>query len=211
MVVADAEQNWMNNFTLKKTFYTQADTLGIAQALLGKKLVTTFDGITTSGIICETEAYCGIEDRGCHAYNNRFTERTKVMYNEGGVSYVYICYGIHYLFNVVTHNAGEPHAILIRAIEPLEGIEFMLGRRKLQKYSKNIGAGPGLVTQCLGITTKHNGLSLMGQAIRICDAEPIDPKKIIASPRVGMNFSGLYKLIPWRFRIADSPFTSKAK
>ena len=78
----------MNNFTLKKTFYTQADTLGIAQALLGKKLVTTFDGITTSGIICETEAYCGTEDRGCHAYNNRFTERTKVMYNEGGVSYV---------------------------------------------------------------------------------------------------------------------------
>ena len=201
----------MNNFTLKKSFYTHADTLGIALALLGKKLMTSFEGKVTAGIICETEAYCGVEDRGCHAYSGRFTERTKIMYAEGSVSYVYLCYGVHFLFNVVTHVAGQPHAVLIRAIEPTEGIPTMLERRNLTKFTSGMGAGPGLVTQCLGLTTKHNGLSLLGQDIRICDAAPINPKQIVASPRVGMNFSGPYKLIPWRFRIADSPFTSKAK
>jgi DNA-3-methyladenine glycosylase len=201
----------MNNFILNKTFYTNPDTVGIAKSLLGKKLVTTFNGKITAGIICETEAYCGTQDRGCHAYNGRFTERTKVMYQEGSVSYVYLCYGVHYLFNVVTHNEGEPHAVLIRAIEPIEGITTMLKRRNMTNYSNNIGAGPGLVTQCLGITTKHNGISLMGDKIKICDAPPINPEQIIASPRVGMNFNGPYKLIPYRFRILNSPFTSKAK
>lgn len=201
----------MNNFTLKKSFYTHSDTLGIARALLGKKLVTSFNGVTTAGIICETEAYCGIIDRGCHAYNGRFTDRTKIMYAEGGVSYVYLCYGVHYLFNVVTHSEGEPHAILVRAIEPVEGIDIMLKRRGVEKFTPQLGAGPGLVSQCLGLTTKHNGLSLMGQEIRICKGESINPEQIVASPRVGMNFTGPYKLIPWRFRIANSPFTSKAK
>lgn len=201
----------MNNSILNKTFYTNPDTVGIAKSLLGKKLVTTFNGKITAGIICETEAYCGAQDRGCHAYNGRFTARTKVMYQEGGVSYVYLCYGVHYLFNVVTHNEGEPHAVLIRAIEPIEGISIMLKRRNMSSYNSNIGAGPGLVTQCLGITTKHNGISLMGDKIQICDAAPINPEQIIASPRVGMNFNGPYKLIPYRFRILNSPFTSKAK
>ncbi len=201
----------MNNLILKKSFYTQGDTIGIAKALLGKKLVTAFNGKTTAGIICETEAYCGKDDRGCHAYKGRFTERTKVMYQEGGVSYVYLCYGVHYLFNIVTHVEGEPHAILIRAIEPIEGIETMLKRRNIQQYTQGLGAGPGLAAQCLGLTTKHNGISLIGDKIQICDANPINPENIIASPRVGMNFEGPFKLIPWRFRILNSPFTSKAK
>jgi len=201
----------MNNLILKKSFYTQSDTIGIAKALLGKVLVTKFNGKTTSGIICETEAYCGKNDRGCHAYNGRYTERTKIMYLEGGVSYVYLCYGVHYLFNVVTHVEGEPHAVLIRAVEPLEGISTMLERRNIKNPTHELAAGPGLAAQCLGLTTKHNGISLNDDKIHIYDANPISPDNIIVSPRVGMNFEGPYKLIPWRFRILNSHFTSKAK
>ncbi len=196
---------------LKKSFYTGTDTLHIAKLLLGKTLVSQFEGQRTAGIICETEAYCGTIDRGCHAYNGRFTPRTEIMFTEGGVTYVYLCYGVHFLFNVVTHQQNEPHAVLIRAIEPTEGIEIMLKRRKLASMFKGLAAGPGLVAQCLGFTTKHSGLSLEGNNIWIDDAEPIAPKNIIASARVGMNFEGPYKLIPWRFRIKNSPFTSKAK
>ena len=196
---------------LKKSFYTRTDTLLIAKELLGKKLVSNFNGQLTSGIICETEAYCGKDDRGCHAYNGRFTPRTEIMYAEGGVVYVYLCYGVHYLFNVITHEKNDPHAVLIRAIEPVDGLDFILERRNLNSVNNGIGAGPGLVSQCLGFTTNDTGISLLENTIWIEDAEPIANKNIISSARVGMNFDGPYKLIPWRFRIKNSPFTSKAK
>ncbi|MFI5172321.1 MAG: DNA-3-methyladenine glycosylase [Chitinophagales bacterium] len=196
---------------LKKEFYRREDTLAVARDLLGKKLVSFANGQFTSGIICETEAYCGPEDRGCHAYNRRLTDRTKIMYSAGGVSYVYLCYGIHYLFNVITHTEDNPHAVLIRAIEPSDGMDIILKRRKTKKMHDGLGAGPGLVSQCLGFTTKHNGISLLENEIWIEDAKPIVPKNIIESARVGMNFEGPYKLIPWRFRIKNSPFSSKAK
>lgn len=201
----------MNTGTLKKEFYTQSDTVMIARALLGKTLHTHFDRRHTSGIICETEAYCGTADRGCHAYNGRLTDRTRIMYAEGGVSYVYLCYGIHNLFNVVTHTAGEPHAVLIRAIAPQEGTDTMLQRRGIAKANPQMAAGPGLVAQCLGLTTKHSGLSLLGDRIWISDAPAIAETDIIASARVGMNFTGPYHNIPWRFRIKGSPHTSKAR
>ncbi len=196
---------------LQKEFYTRTDTVQVARELLGKKLISTFNGITTSGIICETEAYCGITDRGCHAYNNRYTERTKIMYAEGGVTYVYLCYGVHFLFNVVTHTRDNPHAILIRAIEPVDGLSAIIKRRNKKKADSGLGAGPGLVSQCLGFTTKHTGLSLLEDTIRIEEGEDIARKNIVESPRVGMHFEGPYKDIPWRFRIRNSPFTSKAK
>jgi DNA-3-methyladenine glycosylase len=201
----------MNNLILKKSFYTGTDTLAIAKGLLGKKLVTSIDGNTTAGIICETEAYCGTEDRGCHAFNGRLTDRTRIMYAEGGVSYVYLCYGVHYLFNVVTHVEGQPHAVLIRAIQPVDGLPTMLKRRKKEQFTPKLAAGPGLVAECLGLTTKHNGISLLSDTIHITNAKPIPPEQIVASPRVGMNFNGPYKLIPWRFRILHSPFTSPAE
>lgn len=207
----DAQQICMNKPKLKSDFYRQADTVAVARALLGKKLVTHFRGVTTSGIICETEAYCGTEDRGCHAYGGRFTERTRIMYAAGGVSYVYLCYGIHHLFNVVTHREGEPHAVLIRAIEPLEGTATMLKRRNRKTLTPQLGAGPGLVSQCLGLTTKHTGSSLLGDTVWIESHTDIADENIISSARVGMHFSGPYKTIPWRFRIAGSPFTSKAR
>lgn len=201
----------MNNPRLKSDFYRQTDTVAVARALLGKKLVTRFGGVTTAGMICETEAYCGIEDRGCHAYSGRYTDRTRIIYAAGGVTYVYLCYGIHHLFNVVTHQEGEPHAVLIRAIEPLEGIDTMLERRKQKTLTPGLGAGPGLAAQCLGFTTKHTGLSLMEDTVWIEVHTSIEPSQIISSARVGMHFSGAYKTIPWRFRIADSLFTSKAR
>lgn len=197
---------------LQKEFYTGSDTVKIAKALLGKYLCSKIDGVLTEGIICETEAYCGPDDRGCHAYNRRFTDRTKIMYAEGGVVYVYLCYGIHQLFNVVTHSPDEPHAVLIRAIEPVTGIDIMLARTGKKKFSENLAAGPGLVSQCLGFKTIHTGESLLEKNIWIEDRGlRISKHDIIESPRVGMNFEGPYKLIPWRFRIKNSKFTSKAK
>lgn len=196
---------------LIKEFYTREDTVAIAKDLLGKKLVSVVDGQFTSGIICETEAYCGPADRGCHAYNRRLTDRTKIMYSEGGVVYVYLCYGIHYLFNVITHSEDNPHAVLIRAIEPVDGVDIMMKRRNVKKMNEGLGAGPGLVSQCLGFTTKHTGISLLENKIWIEDAKTLAPKNIIESARVGMNFEGPYKLIPWRFRIKNSLFSSKAK
>lgn len=201
----------MNNSKIKKSFYTSADTVSIAKGLLGKTLVTNLNGQYTAGIICETEAYCGTTDRGCHAYNGRYTDRTKVMYQEGGMAYVYLCYGVHFLFNVVTHIAGQPHAVLIRAIEPTEGIDIMLSRSGAKKFTSNLAAGPGLLSKCLGLTTKQNGISLLEDTIWINTHAPLPSNQIIESARVGMNFSGPYKTIPWRFRIANSPFTSKAK
>ncbi|MFN3939205.1 MAG: DNA-3-methyladenine glycosylase [Chitinophagales bacterium] len=201
----------MQQVKLPKEFYTQSDTLHIAKSLLGKMLVTRFEKKTTGGIITETEAYCGTDDRGCHAYSGRYTQRTKVMYAEGGVSYVYLCYGIHRLFNVVTHKEGEPHAVLIRAIQPVTGLPFMLQRRGVEKFTPALGAGPGLVTRCLGIQLQHNGSLLNGHSIWIEDRDEIPLKNIIESPRVGMHFDGYYKTVPWRFRIAGSPYTSRAK
>ncbi|MEZ5013721.1 MAG: DNA-3-methyladenine glycosylase [Chitinophagales bacterium] len=195
---------------IQKEFYLRTDTLVIAKELLGKVLCTSFRGISTSGIICETEAYCGTEDRGSHAFGGRFTERTKIMYAEGGVSYVYLCYGIHHMFNVVTHVEAVPHAVLVRAIQPLEGIEHMLRRRKKKESTPVLGAGPGIAAECLGIKTKHNGLSLTGSEIWIED-RGIPVGDIVESARVGMSFEGPYKTIPWRFRIAGSAYTSRAK
>lgn len=197
---------------LQKEFYTGTDTVKIAKALLGKYLCSRIDGVLTEGIICETEAYCGPDDRGCHAYNRRFTDRTKVMYAEGGVTYVYLCYGIHQLFNVVTNGEDQPHAILIRAVEPVNGIDIMLARTGKKKFTENLAAGPGLVSQCLGFKTNHTGESLLGNKIWIDDrGKSLKKSEIIESARVGMNFEGPYKLIPWRFRIKNSKFTSRAK
>ncbi|MBC8172384.1 MAG: DNA-3-methyladenine glycosylase [Chitinophagales bacterium] len=196
---------------LKKEFYTRADTVKIGKELLGKVLCSRFQNEITKGIICETEAYCGPTDRGAHSYNGRFTDRTKIMYEEGGVAYVYICYGIHHLFNIITHDKNEPHAILIRAIEPVEGFETILKRTSRKIMDHTIAAGPGLVSQCLGFKKEHTGISLLSDAIWVEDAKPLPEKNIVKSARVGMNFEGEYKMIPWRFRIKDSVYTSKAK
>lgn len=187
---------------LPKTFYQRDDVLVISQELLGKVLYSNVGGVLTGGVIIETEAYRGIDDRACHAYGDRRTKRTEVMYQEGGICYVYLCYGMHALLNVVTHGLGHPHAVLIRALTPTLGIDCMRQRRKKNKNESQLTSGPGSLTQALGITTQHNGISLEGSLIWIEDQGIIvNPENIISSPRVGVDYAGEDARLPWRFRL----------
>lgn len=183
-------------------FYQQEDVISLSQQLLGKVLCTNFDGKFTSGLITETEAYAGVDDKASHAFGNRLTSRTAPMFEEGGIAYVYLCYGIHSLFNVVTNIKGNPHAILIRAIVPLEGIPEMLKRRNKSKIDTRFSAGPGTVSEALGIHYRHSGLSLVGSEIWIEKSDQIIVSdKIIAGPRIGVAYAGEHALLPYRFRL----------
>ena len=187
---------------LKKDFYLRDDVVQISKELLGKYLFTKLNGKLTAGIITETEAYAGIGDKASHAWNNRRTKRTETMYAEGGTAYVYLCYGIHHLFNVVTNQKDTPHAILIRAITPVEGIPTILKRRNKTKIDSSITGGPGTVSQALGILTKHTGLSLLGDTIWIEDKGlKIKEKDIHIGPRVGVDYAGEHAKWPYRFKI----------
>ena len=185
---------------LKKAFYRQINVVEIARQLLGKVLVTNIDGEKTAGIICETEAYEGIVDKASHAYGGRRTDRTETMYLEGGFTYVYLCYGIHELFNVLTHDEGTPHAVLIRGIIPLEGIEIMQ-LRKGNKWNKKSGIGPGNVSKCLGISRKLNAIDLSNsKLIYIEDRNIIVPEnEIKITPRIGVDYAEDHALWPYRF------------
>jgi DNA-3-methyladenine glycosylase len=187
---------------LKKEYYLERNVVKLAKDLLGKVLVTKSGNMITSGIITETEAYNGIVDKASHAFGGRRTNRTEVMFSEGGTSYVYLCYGIHYLFNVVTNVRDTPHAILIRAIQPLQGKDIILRRRGLAKADKKLCVGPGKVTQALGIDLKQNGLDLTGNSIWIEDIGiKIKPKDILVGPRIGVDYAGEDAKLPYRFRI----------
>lgn len=182
---------------LKTSYYRQNDTLHLARDLLGKVLCTQLDGHYTSAIITETEAYLGVEDRACHAWNGRRTARTETMFQSGGVAYVYLCYGIHNLLNIVTNKKDVPHAILIRAVYPLEGLDIIHQRRGGPKTT----VGPGTVTQALGIDTSHDGLSLVSDIIWIEDRSvKVAEHDIIIGPRVGVDYAGEHAKLPYRFR-----------
>ncbi len=197
---------------LQQDFYTRANVVQIARDLLGKFLITDIEGVYTSGMIVETEAYAGVGDRASHAYSNRRTNRTEIMYAEGGTAYVYLCYGIHHLFNVVTNRKDTPHAVLIRAIEPVDGIEDMLLRRGKDKVQPSLTAGPGAMSVALGIKTTHTGLSLTGDMIWIEDRGIKLPKKdILAGSRVGVSYAKEDALLPYRFSVKGNPFVSKGK
>ena len=197
---------------LPESFYSRKDVVKIAQELLGKVLVTEFDGVHTAGMITETEAYAGAIDKASHAFGNRRTRRTEVMYNHGGVAYVYLCYGIHHLFNVVTNLQDVPHAILIRAVEPLEGIQIMLERRGKDILQPSLTAGPGAMSMALGIHSSHTGLSLIGPEIFIEDMGiKINKKDIVASTRVGVAYARDDAYLPYRFYIKDNKYVSKGK
>ena len=190
-------------------FYQQEDVLTISKKLLGKVLCTKFDSNLTSGIIVETEAYAGETDRASHAYGGKRTQRTEVMYASGGTAYIYLCYGIHHLFNVVTNFEGIPHAVLIRAIEPKDGIEIMLQRRNKKTVNQSLAAGPGALTQALGITVANSGVSLKDNLIWLEDQNIFySNQDIIASPRVGVQYAGKDAQNSWRFQIENSPYVS---
>ena len=194
---------------LEIEFYQRKDVLKIARELLGKILVTNWKGIITSGRIVECEAYAGTIDKASHAAGGRRTARNEIMYGKGGYAYVYLCYGIHYLFNVVTNSEEIPHAILIRALDPIEGIDRMLIRTHKKKLDHTLTRGPGNVSKALGISTKHSGTSLSGDKIFIADdGGTFNKKEIAASPRIGVHYAGKDALLPYRFYVKGNPFVS---
>ena len=186
-------------------FYLQDDVVAISRGLLGKVLCTRIDGQLTQAIITETEAYAGVTDKASHAFGDRRTKRTEPMYGPGGSAYVYLCYGIHHLFNVVTNQEGIPHAVLVRAGVPLVGEEIILRRRKKAKAGKTLMAGPGTVAQALGIKTAMTGTDLRGDKIWIedCGIE-IAEANISAGPRIGVDYAEGYAARPYRFVAAGA-------
>jgi len=197
---------------LPETFYQRANVVKIAKELLGKLLVTRFDGHLTAGRIVEVEAYNGVVDKAAHSYGGRRTRRTEIMYAKGGVAYVYLIYGLHHLFNVVTNLEDTPHAILIRGIEPVEGIDTMLDRMKKQRLDHTVGRGPGNVSKALGIRTVNTGVSLLGDTIFIAsDGMKVSPSRIIATPRIGVDYAAEDALLAYRFYIKDNPYVSGKK
>ncbi|MCC6288369.1 MAG: DNA-3-methyladenine glycosylase [Chitinophagaceae bacterium] len=190
-------------------FYNQANVVQIAKSLIGKILVTKFDGIETSGRIVETEAYNGAIDRASHAWNSRRTARTEIMFGDAGMAYVYLCYGIHHLFNIVTNAKDTPHAVLIRALEPINGIDTMLKRTGKKKPDRTLTSGPGNVSKALGIFTKHTGANLLDDMIFVADdGFKVNNNNIVATPRIGVDYAGEDALLPYRFVLKGNIYVS---
>jgi DNA-3-methyladenine glycosylase len=195
--------------SLPKSFYQRTDVLEIARDLLGKILVTNWNGEITAGRIVECEAYDGMIDRASHAFSGRRTSRNEIMYGDAGTAYVYLCYGIHHLFNVVTNKKNIPHAILIRALEPLKGIEKMLQRRGNKQPDNTITKGPGSLSAAMGIFVKHNGYSLQSKELFITDDGFVFPDNLIGvSPRIGVDYAKEAAKYPYRFYIKGNQFVS---
>lgn len=190
----------LRKMKLKKSFYQREDVVLIARELLGKYLFTNFNNKLTGGIITETEAYIGLKDRASHSFGGRRTARNEHMYADAGTAYVYICYGMHHLFNVVTNKKEIPDAVLIRAIHPTHGIETMLKRRGMKEVKKNLSGGPGTVGVALGINKVHSGTDLLADKIWIEDKKyKVDASKIIVSKRIGVEGAGEAAHYPFRF------------
>lgn len=187
---------------LDQKFYTRSSVIQIARELLGKVIFTKFGGQITGGIITETEAYEGITDKASHAYNNRRTDRTEIMYNDGGIAYVYLCYGMHHLFNFVTNKKRIPHAVLLRGIYPVVGTQTMEKRTNKKFSKKGFTDGPGKLSKALAIKTTHTGLELTGDKIWVEDEGiVVIDEDIIATPRIGVDYAGKDAALPYRFMI----------
>jgi len=190
-------------------FFTRHDVVQIAKDLLGCYLITEMEGIRTIGRISETEAYRAPDDRACHAYGNRRTPRTETMFHEGGHAYIYLCYGIHHLFNVVTGPKETAHAVLIRAIEPVEGVDTMLLRRNMQQVKPALTTGPGAMSQALGLSTALDKQYLLApdSPIRLQNRNALlTDSDIIAAPRIGVNYAGDCAAWEWRFYLKASNY-----
>lgn len=195
---------------LKEEYYLNEDVVSLAKDLLGKILYTKIDNEITAGIIVETEAYFGVKDKASHAYGGRRTNRTETMYSNGGIAYVYLCYGMHNLFNIVSSKENDPHAVLIRGIEPLVGIDIIEQRRNMPHTKGAISAGPGSAAKALGIDKAFNAKNLTGDEIWIEDhAIRYLDEDIAATPRVGIAYAKEHALLPWRFFVKGNKYVSK--
>jgi DNA-3-methyladenine glycosylase len=195
---------------LARARYMRADVVAVARRLLGSLLVAPArDGRRVSGIIVETEAYRGPEDRASHAYGGRRTRRTETMYAPGGTAYVYFVYGMYHQFNVVTNVADVPHAVLVRALEPVEGVELMRRRRGVAA-PLDLTSGPGKLCIALGIDRRLDGADLLGDRIWLEAGQRVRPAAIAAGPRVGIDYAEDWAARPWRFWLRGNPFVSRA-
>ncbi|WP_405369373.1 DNA-3-methyladenine glycosylase [Nonlabens sp. Asnod2-A12] len=204
----------MNKNLSKKipaSYYQQEDVVAIAKDLIGKKIVSNINDQLTSGIITETEAYRGYDDKACHAHLGKFTDRTKVMYEDGGVAYVYLCYGIHNLFNIITNSKDQADAILIRAVEPVDGVEVMLERRNKLKLDKTLTSGPGNFSKAFALDKSHYGAFLTGDLVWVEENDQFRfrESEITTTTRIGINYAQEDKDLPWRFYLNTSKFISK--
>ena len=194
---------------LPREFYTRTDVLEVARDLLGKKLVVPGrNGKRVSGLIVETESYRGPEDRASHAWNGRRTNRTETMYGIGGTAYVYFVYGMYNQFNVVTNVEDVPHAVLVRALEPIEGIAVMR-RRRQGRSEYELTSGPGRLCIAMGIDRGLDKADLLGRRVWIEEGVSVSPRQIACGPRVGIDYAEKWVTKPWRFWIKDNPFVSK--
>jgi DNA-3-methyladenine glycosylase len=195
---------------LDASFYTHADVVRISRALLGKVLCTHLHGQRTEAIIVETEAYAGVNDKASHAYGGRRTPRTEVMYCEGGTAYIYLCYGMYSLFNVVTNVKDVPHAVLIRGAAPLTGVDVMLERMQKSKCTPTLLTGPGKLSKALGLHYSLTGASLLGDRIWIEDRGIRIPAGAVdVTPRIGIDYAGDDAALPYRFVVKDYSFPAK--
>ena len=193
---------------LPPSFYLGREVTAIARNLLGKLLVTRFDDVLTSGRIVETEAYLGAVDRASHAFGNRRTARTEVQFSPGGKAYVYLCYGIHHLFNITLGGVDEPLVVLVRAIEPVEGIITMLQRSGKAVADASLGRGPGNVSRILGIQVRHSGEELQELISVYDDGYRLPAEQVGVSPRIGVDYAGEDALLPYRFYVKGNASVS---
>jgi len=195
---------------LPLSYYQNDDVVFLAKDLIGKKICTNINGQFTSAVITETEAYCGRNDKACHANNGKRTKRTEIMFQEGGKAYVYLCYGIHNLFNITTNIDGLADAILVRAVQPLDGKEIMLQRRNKTVFDKSLTSGPGILSKALGIDRSLYAASLVGPSIWLEESpEKISSSQIVETTRIGVDYAGEDALRPWRFYLKNSEWVSK--
>lgn len=198
----------MTSSKLPREFYTRADVAQVARDLLGQLLVVSAGGTRVSGTIVEAEAYQGPEDRASHAYGGRRTRRTSTMYAIGGTAYVYFVYGMHYQFNVVTNAPEVPHAVLIRALTPCEGVALMRRRRRVTEEVA-LTSGPGKLCMALGINLTFAAADLLGDRIWIEAGPSVPPEQVACGPRIGIAYAQGWVETPWRFWIRGDPHVSR--
>lgn len=203
-----------NLIKMPREFYLE-DTLEVARHLLGKLLVHDAPEGRTAGRIVEVEAYQGHHDRAAHSYNNLRSRRTEVMYGPGGHAYVFQVYGMHYCFNVVTRPAGYPQVVLIRALEPVDGLELMAHRRGLKQLTpaieRNLANGPGKLCQAMGIARELNGSDLCASRLYLADdGTAVAETDLCRTPRVNIDYAGEARDYLWRFLLFDNPCVSKS-
>lgn len=196
---------------LSHDFFLHTDVVQICKSLIGKVLVSTIDDLYTSGIIVEAEAYRGPDDKACHAFNHRRTPRTEVLYKDGGHAYIYICYGIHHLFNIVTAPREMAHAVLIRALEPLEGKDIMMKRRNMISMEPKITRGPGALSVAMGFNANLSGMNMNSKESKIY----IEDRRLVytdehvkSGTRIGVENAGVSALLPWRFWVKGNKYVS---